>query len=204
MVYYCRLFLYIYRAWTQRVAVAMRTNYVALVNHVVWLCWGTLSAPTSTSPGNGSTPQSCPWYTHTQHRLKPWPGVLVALSIWERIVPIGHGLRQWYTWPDDCFILEICVVLIIEFLIYIFILLSSFQTMFFKVKISMEEFEKNNTREKKSALKKNKIRNMTNTREILFIYLLFRKHLNPFRLFWRMSSTGQSSQQWQVRFVVVM
>lgn len=106
--------------------------------------------------------------------------------------------------PDDCFILEICVVLIIEFLIYIFILLSSFQTMFFKVKISMEVFEKNNTREKKSALKKNKIRNMTNTREILFIYLLFRKHLNPFRLLWRMSSTGQSSQQWQVRFVVVM
>lgn len=97
--------------------------------------------------------------------------------------------------PDDCFILEICVVLIIEFLIYIFILLSSFQTMFFKVKISMEVFEKNNTREKKSALKKNKIRNMTNTREILFIYLLFRKHLNPFRLLWRMSSTGQSSQQ---------
>lgn len=97
MVYYCRLFLYIYRAWTQRVAVAMRTNYVALVNHVVWLCWGTLSAPTSTSPGNGSTPQSCPWYTHTPHRLKPWSGVLVALSIWERIVPIGHGLRQWYT-----------------------------------------------------------------------------------------------------------
>lgn len=97
--------------------------------------------------------------------------------------------------PDDCFILEICVVLIIEFLIYIFILLSSFQTMFFKVKISMEVFEKNNMREKKSALKKNKIRNMTNTREILFIYLLFRKHLNPFRLFWRMSSIGQSSQQ---------
>lgn len=97
MVYYCRLYLYIYRAWTQRVAVAMRTNYVALVNHVVWLCWGTLSAPTSTSPGNGSTPQSCPWYTHTQHCLKPWSGVLVALSIWERIVPIGHGLRQWYT-----------------------------------------------------------------------------------------------------------
>lgn len=97
MVYYCRLYLYIYRAWTQRVAVAMRTNYVALVNHVVWLCWGTLSAPTSTSPGNGSTPQRCPWYTHTPHRLKPWSGVLVALSIWERIVPIGHGLRQWYT-----------------------------------------------------------------------------------------------------------
>lgn len=97
MVYYCRLYLYIYRALTQRVAVAMRTNYVALVNHVVWLCWGTLSAPTSTSPGNGSTPQSCPWYTHTPHRLKPWSGVLVALSIWERIVPIGHGLRQWYT-----------------------------------------------------------------------------------------------------------
>lgn len=43
--------------------------------------------------------------------------------------------------------------------------------MFFKVKISMEVFEKNNTREKKSALKKNKKRNMTNTREILFIYL---------------------------------
>lgn len=73
--------------------------------------------------------------------------------------------------PDDCFILEICVVLIIEFLIYIFILLSSFQTMFFKVKISMEVFEKNNTREKKiSSEKKNKKRNMTNTREILFIY----------------------------------
>lgn len=200
MVYYCRLFLYIYRAWTQRVAVAMRTNYVALVNHVVWLCWGTLSAPTSTSPGNGSTPQSCPWYTHTPHRFKPWPGVLVALSIWERIVPIGHGLRQWYTrWLFYSWNLRSS-----EFLIYIFILLSSFQTMFFKVKISMEVFEKNNTREKKSALKKNKIRNMTNTREILFIYLLFRKHLNPFRLFWRMSSIGQSSQQWQVRFVVVM
>lgn len=203
MVYYCRLYLYIYRAWTQRVAVAMRTNYVALVNHVVWLCWGTLSAPTSTSPGNGSTPQSCPWYTHTPHRLKPWPGVLVALSIWERIVPIGHGLRQWYTrWLFYSWNLRSSNYWILN--IYIFILLSSFQTMFFKVKISMEEFEKNNTREKKSALKKNKIRNMTNTREILFIYLLFRKHLNPFRLLWRMSSTGQSSQQWQVRFVVVM
>lgn len=56
--------------------------------------------------------------------------------------------------PDDCFILEICVVLIIEFLIYIFILLSSFQTMFFKVKISMEVFEKNNTREKKISSEK--------------------------------------------------
>lgn len=56
--------------------------------------------------------------------------------------------------PDDCFIIEICVVLIIEFLIYIFILLSSFQTMFFKVKISMEEFEKNNTREKKISSEK--------------------------------------------------
>lgn len=56
--------------------------------------------------------------------------------------------------PDDCFILEICVVLIIEFLIYIFILLSSFQTMFLKVKISMEEFEKNNTREKKISSEK--------------------------------------------------
>lgn len=56
--------------------------------------------------------------------------------------------------PDDCFILEICVVLIIELLIYIFILLSSFQTMFFKVKISMEEFEKNNTKKKISSEKK--------------------------------------------------
>lgn len=60
--------------------------------------------------------------------------------------------------PDDCFILEICVVLIIEFLIYIFILLSSFQTMFFKVKISMEVFEKNNTREKKISSEKKKIK----------------------------------------------
>lgn len=56
--------------------------------------------------------------------------------------------------PDDCFIIEICVVLIIEFLIYIFILLSSFQTMFFKVKITMEVFEKNNTREKKISSEK--------------------------------------------------
>lgn len=119
---------------------------------------------------------------------------------YQQLSPFGRGLYPLAMvcdndTPDDCFILEICVVLIIEFLIYIFILLSSLQTMFFKVKVSMEVFEKNNTRKKKSALKKNKIRNMTNTREILFIYLLFRKHLNPFRLFWRMSSTGQSSQQ---------
>lgn len=76
--------------------------------------------------------------------------------------------------PDDCFILEICVVLIIEFLIYIFILLSSFQTMFFKVKISMEVFEKNNTREKKiSSEKKQKKKYDEHKRNPIYLFIYY-------------------------------